>query len=98
MYLTNEPIPGCVPELHRAQEEKCDRQYDLKMQRQTHYLVNKQKLDVAAGVGLPILDFGGYNACGECPQADHDTRTDDEDDFDRVICGNPACPWHRKNQ
>ena len=98
MFFANESMPDCVPELCRQQEEERDRQYELKLQRQAAYLANRQKLDAATDIGLPILHYGGYYACGKCPQADHDTRTDDEDDLDRVICRNPACPEHANHR
>ena len=98
MYIPNESMPDCVPELYRQQKEEQDRQYELELRRQEAYLMNRQKLDVAADVGLPILYYGGYRACGKCPQADHDTRTDDEDDLGCVICGNPACPEHANHR
>ena len=96
MYFTNDRMPNCVPEDFRARQEEQDRQYDLAMQRRDCYLENRRKLDSAAGAGLPILNFGGYGSCWECPDADHDTATSDEDDFCCVICRNPACPEHRK--
>ena len=96
MFIANEPIPNCVPEYYREQQEKQDHQYDMAMQRRACYLENQRKLDEAAEAGLPILAFGGYGPCWECPDADHDTVIDDEDDFCRVICRNPACPEHRK--
>ena len=94
MYLANESMPDCVPELYRLQEEEQDNQYEMKLPRRAAHLANRKKLDAAADVGLPILYYGGYYACGKCPQADHDTQTDDEDDLGCVICGNPACPEH----
>ena len=98
MIYTNDPIPGCVPELYRERQEEQDRQFDLAMRRRKIYRANQEKLDAAAGAGLPILGFGGYNACGGCPHADHDTQTDDEDDFCRVICHDPSCRCHRTRQ
>ena len=98
MRFTNDPIPDCVPEYYRAQKEERDRQYDLAMQRQGHYLANKQKLDAAVLSGLPVLPFGGYGPCWECPNADHDTMTNDEDDICLVICHDPSCPEYIKHQ
>ena len=98
MCFANEPIPDCVPEYYREQQEERDRQYDLAMQRRVRYLTNQQKLDAVARSGLLILSFGGYGPCWECPNADHDTVTDDEDDICRVICHDPSCPEHIKHQ
>lgn len=92
MYIANDPMPNCVPEYCREQQEERDRRYDLAMQRRALYLSNKRKLDAAARSGLPVLSFGGYGPCGECPSADHDTMADDEDDTCRVICHAPSCP------
>lgn len=52
----------------------------------------------AAAAGLPILSYGGYEACWKCPDADSDTMTGDDDDMCRVICHNPACPHHGKGK
>ena len=98
MTFFNESIPNCVPEYYREQQEKHDHLYDLSMQRRAGYLANQGKLNVAAQSGLPILDYGGYGTCWECPDADHDTMTSDADDFCTVICRNPACPEHQKHQ
>lgn len=98
MRFANEPIPDCVPEYYREQQEEQDRRYDLAMQRRARYLANQRKLNAAGRSGLPILPFGGYDPCQDCPDADHDTVTDDEDDICRVICQDPSCPEHRKHQ
>ena len=98
MRFPDEPIPGCVPEFYRERQEEQDRRFDLAMQRREAYQANQEKLDAAAEAGLPILDFGGYDACGGCPHADHDTQTGDEDDFCRVICHDPSCRCHRMNR
>lgn len=98
MYIPNEPMPDCVPELYRQQQEEQDRQYDLAVQRRIGYLANQRKIDEALRTGLPILYYGGYYACRECPDADDDTRTDDEDDLDCVICRNPDCPEHKNHR
>ena len=98
MRFANAPMPDCVPEYYREQQEKRDRQYDMAMQRRERYQENQRKLDDAAGAGLPILPFGGYGPCWECPDADHDTATGNDDDFCRVICRDPSCRCHRKRQ
>ena len=98
MTYTNDPIPNCVPEYYREQEERRDHQYELALQRKAHYQANRQKLDAAVQSGLPILDLDGYAPCWECPKGDTDTKTDDEDDFDRVICHDPACRWYKACQ
>lgn len=94
--MFNDPMPGCVPEFYRSRQEEADHRYDLQMRRQERYRTNREKLDAAVAAGLPVLDFGGYGPCRDCRSADHDTMTSDDDDFDRVICRNPACPRHRK--
>lgn len=88
-------MPGCVPEYYRSRQEDDDHQYDLRMQRRAHFLANRAKLDAAAASGLPVLTLRGPGPCWECPQADRDTMTAADDDFDRVICHDPACP-HQK--
>ena len=98
MLIFNEPMPDCVPELYRSRQEAVDHRYDLQARRQAQYDANRRKLDDAIASGLPILDYGGYGPCWECPDADHDTMTDDDDDMCRVICRNPACPHHRKEE
>ena len=52
MRFPDEPIPDCVPEFYREQEEERDRRYDLAMQRREHYQANRRKLDAAAEAGL----------------------------------------------
>lgn len=91
-----EPMPDCVPELYRSRREDEEHRFDLKMQRQDHYFANRQKIDAAVASGLPILNFGGYDSCQDCLDADHDTTTNENDDTCCVICRNPACPQHRK--
>lgn len=97
MVYLNEPIPNCVPEYCREQQEKRDHQYELAMQREAHYLANRQKIKAAVGSGLTLLAFGGYGPCCECPSSDHDTMTNADDDIDLVICHNPACPEHNRD-
>lgn len=94
----SEPIPDCVPEYYRSQQEDADHRYELQARRQGIYKANQRMIDAAIASGLPILDYGGYGPCWECPDAGHDTMTGDDDDFDRVICRNPACPHHRKEE
>ena len=94
--MFHEPMPDCVPELHRSRREDEERRFELKMRRQDHYFANRQKIDAAAASGLPILNSGGYGSCWYCPDADHDTMTGAGDDTCRVICRNPACPQHQK--
>ena len=55
MRFPDEPIPDCVPEFYREQEEERDRRYDLAMQRREHYQSSRRKLDAAAEAGLPVL-------------------------------------------
>lgn len=85
-------MPDCVPEYYRARQEDADHEYERLMQRQAHYLANRRKLAAAAASGLPVLVLRGPGPCWGCAQADHDTMIDADDDTDRVICCNPACP------
>lgn len=94
MLIFNEPMPDCVPELYRSRQEAVDRRCDFQARRQAQYDANRQKLDAAIASGLHVLNYGGYGPCWECPDADHDTMTDDDDDMCRVICHNSACPHH----
>lgn len=96
--MFDEPMPGCVPELYRSRQEDADHKYELLVRRQESYRANRQKLDAAIASGLPVLDYGGYGPCWDCPDADHDIMTSDDDDMCRVICRNPACPHHRKEE
>ena len=97
MFLFNEPMPDCVPEHYRAQQEDADHEYELMLHRQEHYRANQEKIDAAVASGLPVLSFGGYGPCWDCQAADHDTMTDD-DDTCCVICRDPACPQHKNHQ
>lgn len=90
-------IPNCVPEYYRSREEAADRRYELQEQQREHYKANQDKIEAAREAGLPLLDFGGYEACWSCKTADHDTQTGEDDDVCCVICHNPSCPQHRKN-
>ena len=96
--LFNNSIPNCVPEYYREQKEKLEHEYELMEQRQEHYRANQQKLDAAVKSGLPILEHDGYDSCRECPDADHDTMRDDDDDICLMICHNPSCPEHKIHQ
>lgn len=97
MYF-NAPMPDCVPEYYRSRQDGADHRDELQMRRQTHYLANRQKLDAAVAAGLPVLTLTDYCQCWDCRTAGHDTMTGDDDDFDRVICRDPACPHHRKEE
>ena len=96
MYF-NEPMPDCVPEFYRSKLEEQERCEDRQLREQDRYLANRMIIEAAIAAGLPVLNYGGFPQCQTCPHADHDTQTDAEDDFDRVICYNPACQCH-KNQ
>ncbi len=96
--LFNDPMPNCVPEFYRSQQEAADHEYERQARAREHFAENREKIQAAIASGLPILPYGGYGPCWECPSADHDTMTDAEDDFDCVICRNPACPQHKKHQ
>ena len=96
--LPNVSIPNCVPEWFREQFERDEREAELEHVREMGYEANRKKLKEAREAGCPILDFGGYEACLHCKDADHDTQTSFEDDFDSVICRNPDCPEHRKHR
>lgn len=90
-------IPDCVPEYYRSMWEEDAHQYELRAQREEGYAANREKIREAIAAGLPVLDFGGYEACQGCSYADHDTMRDDEDDFGCVICHDPACPLHKEH-
>ena len=98
MFMFDEFMPDCVPELYRSRQEDADRRYDLWARRQAQYQTNRQKLAEAIASDLPILSFGGYDSCQDCPDADHDTMTADDDDICRVICRDPACLRHQKRR
>lgn len=91
-------LPNCVPEYYRSLREDEDHQYELRMQREERYAANREKIKAAIASDLPILDYDGYAPCQDCKDADYDTMTDEEDDFGRVICHNPACPLHEAHQ
>ena len=94
--MFHEPMPDCVPEYYRSKQEETDRRYELQTKQQKLYQANRQKIDAAITSGRHVLPSGGYAACWDCPDADHDTMTDAGDDTCRVICRNPACPQHQK--
>lgn len=91
-------IPNCVPEHYRSLQADEDHQAELRMERQERYRANREKIRAAIEAGLPVLDYGGYRQCWDCGDADSDTMRDDEDDFECVICHNPACPLHKRHQ
>lgn len=91
-------IPNCVPEYYRSLWEEEDHQSELREQRRERYRANEEKIKAAVAAGLPILDFGGYDACQKCSYADYDTMTGDEDDFGCVVCHDPACPLHKEHE
>lgn len=103
MYF-DEHLPDCVPEFFRAMHEEQEYYEDRLLREQGHYLVNREKPQAAIASGLPILNFGGYDQCRDCPyadndtqtSADNDTQTSADDDFDTVICNNPACQYHQR--
>lgn len=96
--LPNVSIPNCVPEWFRERFEKDEREAELEHERREHYKKNQEKRKEACEQGCPILDYGGYDACLHCRFSDHDTQTGLEDDFDSVICHDPACPEHGKHK
>ena len=96
--ITDDRIPDCVPEYYRSLWEDEDHQSELRAQREERYQANRDKIRAAVEAGLPILHYGGYGPCQECSCADYDTMTDDEDDFDSVICRNPRCPLHKEHE
>lgn len=91
-------IPNCVPEMFREQFEREEREAQLNWERMEHYKANKKKLEESSDAGMPVPDYGGYDACLHCKDADHDTQTDFEDDFNCVICHNPDCPEHGRHK
>lgn len=96
--FSNDGIPNCVPEYYRELFEREEHEAELCWEQQEHYNANKEKMKEAYEADLPILDYGGFDACLHCEDADHDTQTGFEDDFCRVICHNPDCPEHRKHK
>ncbi len=96
--MNGDSIPNCVPEYFREQQEKYERECELYWQSLEHYKANQKKLKEAYEAGLPILSYGGYDACLHCKDADFDTQTFAEDDMGDVICHNPDCPEHEKHR
>lgn len=91
-------IPNCVPEYYRSIQEDADHRWELEERRREHYRANQDKIEAAREAGLPLLDYGGYEACWECKDADHDTMTGEDDDICCVICHNANCPQHQKGR
>ncbi len=96
--MYNDFIPNCVPEYFREKFEREEHEAVLCWERQAHYNANQKKVHEAYEAGLPVLDYGGYDACMDCKDADHDTQTSEDDDTGRVICHNPNCPGHGKHK
>lgn len=94
----NIPMPNCVPEFYRSQQDDADHAWELREQLRESYRENQKKIEAAMDAGLPVLDFGGYPECWNCPMADHDTQTGEDDDICCVICKNPACREHKKGR
>lgn len=91
-------IPNCVPEMFREEFEREAHEAQLRWERKEHYEANRTKLQEAYKSGLPVLHYGGYDACLQCNDADYDTQTCCEGDLDRVICHNPDCPEHGRHK
>lgn len=96
--MYNDFIPNCVPEYFREKFEREEQEAALCWERQEHYRENRQKMNKAYEAGLPVLDYGGYDACICCKDADHDTQTSEDDDIGCIICHNPNCPEHGKHK
>ncbi len=96
--MYNDFIPNCVPEYYRGLLEREEHEAELRWELQEHYNANKRKMDRAYEAGLPILHYGGYDTCLHCKDADHDTRTNEDDDTGYVICHNPDCSEHMKHK
>lgn len=91
-------MDNCLPEYFRLQQEQYEHECQLEHERQEHYNANKQKLNDAEKAGCLILDYGGYDACTGCKNADFDTMRGDDDDIELVICKNPNCLEHKKHE
>ncbi len=96
--MYNDFIPNCVPEYFREKFEREEHETQLRWERQEHYIANRKKMTEAYEAGLPILDYGGYEACQNCKNADFNTQTAEDDDIGCVICHNPNCPEHEKHK
>ena len=66
MYF-NEHLPDCVPEFFRSRQEEQESREDQLMRDRERYLANREKLQAAIVSGLPVLDYGGYDQCSDCP-------------------------------
>lgn len=97
MYF-NENMPNCFYEDIRAKEEYESLQYSQSLKRQERYKTNKEKLERAYKLGLPVMKFSESTKCFDCPYADEDTMTDDEDDSCTVICGISVCVKQNKRR
>jgi len=73
MKMYNDFIPNCVPEYFREKFEREEHEAELRWERQEHYNANQKKVHEAYEAGLPVLDYGGYDTCIDCKDADHDT-------------------------
>lgn len=96
--LSDVGLPNCVPEYFREQFEREAHEAELRWERTEHYKKNRQKRQQAYKAGLPILDYGGYDTCQNCTDADHDTQISDDDDINCIICHNPDCPEHKNTK
>ena len=88
-------IPNCVSEYFREKLEREEHEAELHEKRKEYYNANKEKMKKAYEAGFSVLPYGGYDECQSCKDADHDTQTNDDDDFGNVICHNPNCERHR---
>ena len=89
-------LNNCVPEYFRLEREQYEHKCELEYERHKHYEANRKKVEDAEAAGYSLLFYGGYDACQECKNADHDTNRG-EDDIGIVICMNPNCPEHKKH-
>lgn len=96
--MYGDSIPNCVPEYFREMIERQQHEEELHWERFDHYQANQKKMHEAYEAGLPVLPFGGYEACYKCEDADYDTQRGEDDDFCCVICHNPNCPEHEKHK
>ena len=89
-------LNNCVPEYFRLEREQYEHECELEYERQEQYKNNRKKVEDAEAAGYSLLFYGGYEACQECKNADHNTNRGD-DDIGIVICKNPDCPEHKKH-